>query len=174
MTVAESLSRNNILLVTTLKKNYMASIGTMQSELSTSVKKIGYITINKPYNNLLLDLAKRNIDKKKFYFVDAITATAMAPPIVTDCLFVASPSALTDIGMAFSSLLSEKNCDLVFFDTISTLMVYEDIGSVIKFVHNLVTKARVTGKKVVFMSLTEDSEALIKDLNMFVDEVIEI
>ncbi len=173
MTLYDDISKNSIILLITSKSTYRESISTIYQEIA-KFGNIGYITINKPYQSIKKDLENKSINTTKFFFVDAITATVQAPPIVNDCIFVSSPTALTDIGLAFSSLLGEKNRDLVFFDTISTLVVYEDIGSVIKFAHNLVTKGRVTNKKVLFLSLKEDSETLIKDLNMFVDAVVEV
>jgi hypothetical protein len=173
MSLYDDISKNSIILIVTSKINYKTSIDKIYPEI-VKFGNIGYVTINKPYQSILKDFESRNVSKSKLFFVDAITATVQAPPIVNDCLFVASPNALTDLGLAFSSLLNEKNRDLIFFDTISTLIIYQEIGSVIKFAHNLVTKARVSGKKVIFVSLKEDSETLIKDLNMFVDAVIEI
>lgn len=173
MALYEEISKNSIILITASKSKYRDLVDSIYHELA-KLGNIGYITINKPYQSVLKDLESRNISSSKVFFVDAITATVQAPPIVDNCLFVSSPNALTDLGLAFSSLLGEKRCDTIVFDTISTLVVYQDIGSVIKFAHNLVTKTRVTGKKVIFLTLKEDSESLIKDLNMFVDSVIEV
>ena len=173
MGLYEDISKNSIVLLVTSKTKYRDSFNVIYGEIA-KFGSIGYITINKPYSAVIHDLESRNIDKAKFFFVDAITSTVQAPPKDDSCIFVASPNALTDLGLAFSSLIGEKNRELVFFDTISTLVVYQDISSVTKFTHNMITKARVTGKKVVFMSLKEDSETLIKDLNMFMDAVIEV
>jgi hypothetical protein len=173
MTLYDDIAKNNVILAVTSKIAYRDSIKVICQE-TAKLGNIGYITINKPYKSIVKDIENWNIDKKKFFFADAITSTVQAPPIVEDCIFVASPNALTDLGLAFSALLNEKSRDNIIFDTISTLVIYQDIGSVIKFTHNLVTKARVSGKRVIFISLKEDSETLIKDLNMFVDAVIEI
>ena len=70
--------------------------------------------------------------------------------------------------------MQEKGCDNAIFDTISTLMIYQDIGEIIKFTQNMMTKARVSNMKSVYVTLKEDSEELIKDLMMFVDGVIEL
>jgi hypothetical protein len=174
MSLSEDLLNNNLILLTATKEKYRDSLKLIYQELSKSFDKIGYITVNKPFSNVMDTLSKNNLNVNKFYFVDAITATVKAPPIVGNCMFVSSPTALTDIGLAFTSLMTEKNCDIIFFDTISTLIIYQDIGSVIKFTHNLITKASVMGKKAVFLAVKEDSEALIKDLNMFVDKIVEI
>jgi len=174
MSIADDIKGNGVILFTTSKDRYNESLGNLQPELANSVNKAGYVAVNKPFNSVMQDMKNKNIDTGKFFFIDAITATVQSPPAVDNCIFVTSPTALTDIGLAFSSSLSEHGCDLVFFDTISTLIVYQEIGSVIKFVHNLITKVRVLNKKLVLLALKEDSENLIKDLNMFVDKIIEI
>jgi hypothetical protein len=174
MTLSEEIINNNILLIIISKEKYNESLTTIQTEIEKSANKIGYITLNKPFNSVIENLTKNNLNKDKFFFVDAITATVQAPPVVDNCIFVSSPTALTDLGLAFSSLLTEHNCEIVFLDTVSTLAVYQDAGSVTKFVHNLVTKVRVLNKKAVFLAVKEDSETLIKDLNMFVDKIVEL
>ena len=174
MTLAEELANNNILLVTTTKDKYREALERACLEIEKSANKIGYITINRPYSALMETFSRCNINKSKFYFVDAITATVQAPQAVDNCLFVSSPTALTDLGLAFSSMLSEKKCDVILFDTISTLIIYQDLASVLKFVHNLVTKVRVMNKKAILIALRDDGETLIKDLNMFVDKIIEL
>ncbi len=174
MSLAVDLQSSNIILIVTSKEKYNEHLADIQPQLANSFEKIGYVSINKPYNSVLQDLESRGIDKQKFSFADAITATVQTPPVVDNCIFVSSPNALTDLGLAFSSLYNDHGCDIVVFDTISTLIVYQDIGSVTKFVHNLVTKARVLNKHLALVALKEDSESLIKDLNMFVDKIIEM
>ncbi|MEM3373980.1 MAG: hypothetical protein QXE31_02045 [Candidatus Woesearchaeota archaeon] len=170
----EEIKNSDINLIIGSKSNYIENINFILKEINFISNKIGYITLNKPYTKILSDIQKLNLDKNKFFFVDAITATVSSPPIVDNCVFVSSPSALTEISVSFSTLVQEKNADLIFFDTISTLIIYQDIGQVIKFAHNIITKARVLGKKAIFLTLKEDSETLIKDLNMFVDKIIEL
>jgi hypothetical protein len=174
MVISEHLTTNPIILSVTSKENYNDAVALMQGEIKDVSEKIGYVTINRPYNTIIKDLKNAGIDSNKFFFIDAITATVQSPPQVDNCIFVSSPSALTDLGLAFSSTINEQNSGLVVFDTISTLLVYQNLVAVTKFVHNIVTKARVQGKKIVLVALKEDSEEFIKDLNMFVDKIVEI
>ncbi len=174
MGLADNLGKDNIVLVITSKTSYSNCLTQLQPQVGNSFDKIGYITVNKPFNSVKKDLSDLGMETGKFIFADVITATVQAPPPVDNCIFVSSPNALTDLGLAFTSLYNEYGCEIVVFDTISTLVVYQDIGSVIKFVHNFVTKARVIGKKLVLIALKEDSETLIKDLNMFVDSIVEM
>lgn len=166
MVILDALISGNLVIVTTTKEKYLQMVQELYAEFQNYGKKIGYITLNRPYSSIHM--------KGDIYFVDAITATVQKPALANNCTFVSSPTALTELSLAFSSLYGEKGCELVIFDTISTLIIYQDIGTVIKFTHNLVTKASVLNKKAIFIALKEDSETLIKDLNMFVDKVIDI
>jgi len=174
MTLSGDISSNSIILAVTSKGNYNNSLLAIYPELAKSSIKVGYMALTKPFNTILNSIQNIGLDKNKFYFVDAITATVQSPPACDNCVFVSAPNALTDLGLAFSSLYGQHVCDLVFIDTISTLIIYQDIGPVTKFVHNLVTKSRVMNKKLVMLALKEDSESLIKDLNMFVDKVVNL
>ncbi len=174
MTLTEDIGQNHIVLLITSKSRYNDTVKKIQIEIDQTAQKIGYVTVNKPFNTVLEELKNNGINSDKYFFVDAVTATVQTPPVVERCLFINSPTALTDLGLAFSSLYNEHGCELVFFDTISLLAVYQEVSTVIKFVHNLITKIRVLNKKAVFLALKEDSETLIKDLNMFVDKIIEL
>ena len=169
----ENLSKGNVHLLITSKEKYKDVLDQVLLSLNSFGNKIGYVTINKPYNTIISQLESLNIQKDKFLFIDAITATVESPKDDPNCIFVSSPSAITDLGLAYSSLF-EKKCDFVFFDTLSALAIYHNSDVVIKFVHNMVTKTRVLNKKILFFALREDSEEIIKDLNMFVDSVIEM
>ena len=169
----DELESKTILMVNTTKQNYSNVAKEIVPYLAEKFSKIGYITINRPYATIVKEIQEQGLQTDKFYFVDAITATVQSPPVVDNCIFINAPSDLTDLGLAFSSLLSDHGCDVIFVDTISTLIVYKDIGAVTKFVHNLVTKSRVNNKKAVLLAVRQDSEKLLQDLNMFVDAVIE-
>ena len=169
----EDLQTNNIVLLITSKEKYNESLKNIHSEIS-KFNIVGYITLNKPFMSIIQDLKNLNIDDSKFFFLDGITATVQTPPVVGNAVFVSSPNDLTDMSLGISSLYNEHGADMVFFNTISTIIVYQDIGSVIKFAHNIITKSRVLNKKIVLFALKEDSESLIKDLNMFVDKIIEV
>jgi len=120
------------------------------------------------------NLKANNLDVNKYFFIDVLTSTVKAPEPIENCEFVQSPSALTDISLAFSKAVQEMNCNNVLFDAISTLAIYQEIGEIIKFTQNLMTKARVSNVKSVYIALKEDSAELVKDLTMFVDGVVEL
>ena len=172
MGLEEEVETNQILLFVISKTNYTEMLLDVIRAVEKVSDKVCYVTLNRPYNNIVSQLKNNRIDDSKFLFVDAITSTVQTPKQVENCIFVQSPDALTDLSLAFSQALGK--CDTALFDTMSTLVIYQDIGSVLKFIHNIVTKLRIGNKKGVLIALKEDSEELIKDLHMFVDKVVDL
>jgi hypothetical protein len=167
MSLTDDMKDKQIVLIVFPKAEYMSQLMEVIKTADAGSKKICYVSLNKPYSSIIINL-------KANFFIDVLTSTVKAPEPVSSCEFVQSPGALTDISLAFSKAIGEKGCDNVLFDTISTLTIYKDIGEIIKFTQNLMTKARVSNVKSIYIALKEDSEELVKDLTMFVDGVIEL
>jgi len=114
-------------------------------------------------------------DLKKFFFIDAVTASVKTPEENDNVVFISSPRALTELNITLNKVLEVGNLDCTVFDSLSTLLVYEDQMTVIRFVHNVMAKLRTTNSKGVFTALKEDiTTNLMKDLNMFADKVVEL
>jgi hypothetical protein len=174
MAISEDISKNQVTLIVIEKSNYIAKSLEIIKGVEQISNKICYVALNKPYNSIIINLNNQGVNSSKFFFIDVLTATVQTPPVVDNCIFVESPNAITDISLAFTSALIEKGCDMALFDSISTLMIHQDEASVIKLSQNMMTKVRVANKKAVFITLKEDSETLIKDLTMFVDNIINL
>lgn len=172
MSLADDIKDNQIVLFVISKGDYTEILMDIVKAMVSQYKAVCYITINRPYNNIIMQLDKEKIKHDGFFFIDAITSTVQTPKEVSNCVFVAAPDALTDLSLAISQALSSN--EIVLFDTMSTLAVYQDVSSVLKFMHNVVTKLRVGNKKGVLIALKEDSEQLVKDMHMFVDKVVDL
>ena len=175
MDLQTEIGNNNIVLIMLSKENYRRSIIDVASFLDKNSSKVCYVCVNDPYGFVNSNLLKNSIDTKKFIFIDTLTRNVQDPPHVDNCIFVSSPSALTEISLAFSKALNEMHCDSSLFDTLSTMLVYEKSHAIIQFVHNILTKLRISSGRAVFVTLKDDSNSeLIKDLFMFVDKVIDM
>jgi hypothetical protein len=172
--LSNEIKNKQIVLIVFPKVQYLTRLVDIVKATDASSKKICYVSLNKPYNSIIDMINNNGLDLKKYFFIDVLTSTVKTPTPVENCEFVESPNAITDIGLAFTKAVQEKGCDNILFDTISTLTIYHDIAEIIKFTQNLMTKARVTNVKSVYIALKEDSAELVKDLTMFVDEVIDI
>ena len=132
-----------------------------------------YVTLNKPFENLAGTLKKEKIDTGMIIFIDAVTKTAGGNVEKTDkCLYIGSPDNLSDISIAMDQAvraLPSKN-RFVFFDSLSTLLVYNDVSTVARFIHFLAGKMRVWKVKGIIVSLRkEKDQELIDELMQFCD-----
>ena len=138
-------------------------------------EKICYVSLNKPCTTIKNELEEYGIDCKKFTFIDCVTASVKSAGLKNDTIFVSSPKALTELNIAIKKIYKHFNVDCVIFDSLSTLLIYEPPSTVIKFVHSLVSMFRVNDMACIFTVLkNEVGENVIKDLSMFLDEVVSL
>jgi KaiC/GvpD/RAD55 family RecA-like ATPase len=139
-------------------------------------KKFGYVcyvTLNKPYSVITEDFKKNNIDTTKFIFIDAITSTIKKPAPRKNCIFVSSPNSLTELSITIKELC-KHDPKVLIFDSLSALLIYEKGPAAREFIHSLTNTLRVHNVKGKFIILKHDADsALMKDISMFADRVIE-
>jgi KaiC/GvpD/RAD55 family RecA-like ATPase len=135
-----------------------------------------YITLNKPYKTLKSILEKSSIDTSLIIFIDAITPMDSVKK-TEDCLFIGSPEKLSDISIAMDQAVRAIPADkkFVFFDSLSTLLIYHQSNTIAKFIHFLSTKMREWNVKGIIISLESDSnKELISKLSQFCDLTFEV
>ena len=137
-----------------------------------------YVTLNRPYESIRELLMKNSIDERLIIFIDAVTKTAGGELQKTDqCLFIGSPENLTDISLAMDQAVRAipGNEKFVFFDSLSTLLLYNDKETVARFIHFLSGKMRVWKVRGIIISLqNEKDEPLIDELTQFCDVKIDL
>lgn len=146
---------------------------------SFSDKKIPgvYITLSKPYQTLVNIFKKSKIDPRTIIFIDAVTKTAGGEiEKKENCLFIGTPENLSDIGIAMDQAVQAIGKQkFVFFDSLSTLLIYNDAGSVAKFIHFLASKMRVWKVKGIIVSLKrKEDDKLIREILQFCDVMLDI
>ena len=137
-----------------------------------------YVTLNKPYQTLKKNFDKEKIDSRFVIFIDAVTKTAGGRMEKTkDCLFIGNPKHLSEISIAMDQAIMaipQKN-KFLLFDSLSTLVLYNDVNVVVRFVHFLSGKLRLWEAKGVIISLRrKEDEELINRLREFCDLVMEL
>ncbi len=132
-----------------------------------------YVTLNKPYKTLKSLFEREKIDSSLILFIDAVTNTKDKRLEKTkDCLYIGSPENLSDISVAMDEAVravpGEKK--FVFFDSLSTLLIYNQPGTIAKFIHFLAGKMREWGVKGIIISLEKGAnKELIDKLSQFCD-----
>jgi archaellum biogenesis ATPase FlaH len=160
--------REYIVLAKVKAKDYQNTNLRIIKHLTTKENIPGvYVTLNKPYEHLATLFDKSKISRDMIIFIDAVTKTIGGKVKKTkDCLFIGNPENLSDISLAMDQAVralpgTEK---FVFFDSLSTLLVYNDANSVVRFIHFLAGKMRLWKVRGIIISLQKDSDKEFIDL----------
>ena len=137
-----------------------------------------YITINQPYVALKQILKRNNVNLSNIFFIDLISSTVSAnPEKKTDCLFINSPTSLTELGISIEQILSSvaSKEKFLFIDNLSAFLIYNELDILSEFSHFLISKMRISGVTGVIMSVEEEvGEKLINTIGGFCDQIIKI
>src|SRR3989344_5021281 len=164
--------KHNLIIIP--NKEYLKSIIILSKALSLQYKKVCYVSLNELHESLIKNLKDASINTNNFFFVDAITRTSQSKiQKVPNAIFVSSPDSLVELSLAISDALTKQNPDVVLFDSISTMLIYEKGATATKFLHSLIGKIKASRSAAMFTALEGDANTdAVKDLGMFVDEVL--
>jgi len=162
-----------VVLATVKAKDYQKTNLEIVKNLTQEFNIPGvYVTLNKPYSVIKNIFEKSKIDTRLIIFIDAITKVAGEAKKTKNCLFIGNPENLSDISIAMDQAvraLPGKD-KFLFFDSLNTLLIYNEIQTVIKFIHFLASKMRVWKVKGIIISLEKKAdEELINELSQFCD-----
>ncbi len=178
-----TISKGRIFLVAVSEEQYPDKIVDLLKIVTNKYKKICYLCFNKPYADVVEDIKRIGLDMSKFFFIDVLTSHYTKPKPVKNCIFIDSPSNISAIGEAIKRAIIEEKCEEIFVDTISSLLMYQQNFYIIKFTHELksgeISKIKNLKQSVLVtlkgdQSMADAYENLLKDLSMFVDEVIHL
>lgn len=134
-----------------------------------------YVTLNTPFPNVKKKLDLEKIDSRMIIFIDAVTKTGMGIERKDNALLIGNPQNLSDISVAMDQAIRSlpgKN-RFVFFDSLSTLLLYNSPVIVAKFIHFLSGKMRAWQVKGILISLkNKKDKELIDSLLPFCDKYI--
>ena len=137
-----------------------------------------YITLNRASDFLEETLKKEKIDAEKIFFVDAISSgSGKATKYKENVLYVESPRNLTGLSVAIDDAYKklEEKPQFLIFDSISTLLIYNDINAVERFIHLIIGKLRDWKiKGVLLMVKSEEHKGVVNSLSQFCDRILEI
>lgn len=135
-----------------------------------------YVNANKPYTTMSNIFRKEGINLDKIFFIDMVTnLVGMEIQRAENCVFC-SPQALTNLGITIKSVvesLPKEANKILFLDSISTLLIYNESLIVTRFAHVLITKLRKWKVKGMILTLEQEADKkLIAQVTSFVDKQI--
>lgn len=173
----KKMKEESIVLLVLSKEGYSEKIAALAKIAAKQSRCICYVSVNKPADALAKMFVMQGIDAGKFRFIDCISRTAFDNSVKKGndrTIFISSPGNLTELSINVASAISEGASD-VFVDALSTFLIYDEPLAVVKFAHNLITKLRECNGRGFFVVLkNEVSNALLDDLSMFSDSVVEV
>jgi len=178
--VVKNLKPNKVVLfIIDPRKYHSVHLKILKGVIKTKKFSGIYITVNKPYDALIKYLKENKVPADNIFFIDAISKSVSNEIRLTEnCLYIPSPSHLTDLGIALTQALEtmkRKEDKFLILDSISTLLVYNDFETVAKFVHFIISRLRVFGLVGLIISVEKIlDEKMINILMEMCDEVIEI
>ena len=181
MELLNNTTEDKFVLVLLSEKQYEEKLEELVKSVEKNNAKICYVCLSKPYEDVVEALKRLKMNIGKFFFIDVLSSHYKTHKSAENCIFVKEEgSKLDSIKNAISRAISEKNCGMIIFDTISSLLVYEQTHDILKFTHELTTEEKQQNINKVFIILKEQgnlkgySEGLINDLKMFANKSIEI
>ena len=146
--------------------------------IKTVVKKDGdicYVTINKPCIVLHKKYDELLPEGKKIVYIDATPSAMATKNDSIDCVTINSPANLNDINMEITKLLGNNSFEIMIFDSVDTLEIYNDFKIVIQFIHSLIGKIRAKDKNIILFGIDDKQDStIIKELFMFVDNTMHL
>ena len=169
-------------------KNFMALVASDSSDFTdVSIDVLWYFTkdlnipgvyviTNKPYKTVKLCLEKANINPHKMIFIDIVTKLTQGNPEHKDCIYVDTPKNLVELGAAIDMALNairykEK---FVFFDSLTTLLIYNHPDELVKFFHLLGLKIRNYNINGVILSIEKKDNIITERISQFCDVVMDL
>ena len=134
-----------------------------------------YVALNKPYETICGELKKNNLDVNAISCIDAVSKETDKYPKIDKVLYLEDPSSITELLFLIKAVCNEGKIKFIFLDSLDTLLLYNDIKEVEKFIRSLVNKARKSNVSVVIMSPKEKSEEdMLAAVTQFCDKEIEL
>ena len=154
--------------------DYLLVNNTILSYLTEELGLSGiYASLNKPCGILSRELKEEKINTKKLFFIDG-TGEKNSQDI-GNCIALQSSKSLTELSLAITEISKNKAAQFIFFDSLSTFLVYNSQEIVERFIHYIVTKSKNLGLFMVLLSVEEErSNKLIPLLTQICDGCIKI
>lgn len=131
-----------------------------------------YVTLNKSHCDIVKRLEDNGIDTKNILFIDNLEKEDGCG--AKNCIFIGNKS-LTALSLAMSEACRHEEMKFLFFDSVTTLLVYEDLDTVERFLHFFLNKVKILEFLTVLMTVEEDTtNQILPILDQFCDESFKI
>ncbi|MBW2988697.1 hypothetical protein KY358_00100 [Candidatus Woesearchaeota archaeon] len=169
--IKKELQDNSILLSVFSSEYYNKSVVHLFRNLNN--RRVCYVTLNKTADSIAKNFSFNGIDTKNIFFIDAISSSIDKNKKMDNGILVSSPYAFTELSIAINEALNTGMFDLVIFDSLSTLNVYGNGNTSVRFTSDVINRIRAKDYKGIFTCLEKDvKSSLIEQSSMNFDKVL--
>ncbi len=176
------LPSNYLIMVNSPPEEYVTTILSVLKHVVTPETIGVYISVNKPYFSLTEIMKAQKIPTENMYFLDCASGLMGKTPQELERTYILSgPTNLTELSITLSTLLSsdklkgKESQTILFLDSISTFLIYNDANVVARFLHTIAGRVRTHNIRGVFFSLHDDiTKGPISSTVQFHDKVLRI
>jgi len=159
----KGITKNFVVQIESASEDYTEVVESSLRYLLKDKKARGvYVTLNKPALTLINQLENKNIDTKRLFFIDGISGE---PEKTGNEHFVvlSGPTALTELGIEMAKAKETGKYDFIFFDALSTLLIYNSVDRCLQFSYFLLAKLRSYNLSGIVIYIKSDLEKKIFD-----------
>ena len=153
------------------------------SSLAKPPGRICYLSLERPYKDVVEDMKEHNIDISEFFFIDILSNAFVKHESNAMCRFIDPPVNIERVRSALKETFRKNGFSVVIIDAITSLLAYESSFQALRFVHSLRTYEEPHLRQIktsIVMTITSElrgfdqSEELYKDLKMLADKIINL
>jgi hypothetical protein len=169
---------NRFLLILLSDEQYLNRLYNLVKSVKQSGSRICYVCVSKPCKDVLEDLRNNKLDTEFFFFIDVLSSHYSKQKPRKGCVFLDSPKNLDAIRSAIERAIEKNNCTVLLFDTLSSLLIYQESFPILKFAHSLTVEKGENVIKLFLITkenpaLEKENKELISDLSMFADRTLD-
>jgi len=171
---------NNFLMLLLDDKTYTEELVQLIKRVKDKSENICYVCLSKPYTDVIDNLKNEQINHDNFTFIDIFSSHNYELKDLENCIFVRDSENLEEIGTAVRKAVTNKQCSTIVFDSISTLLIYQKVDSIVKFTYDLLSDKKQKKAHKIYLLMKgmgiykDESTNLINDLRLFADKVIDV
>ncbi|MBI2564694.1 hypothetical protein HYV79_01755 [Candidatus Woesearchaeota archaeon] len=165
-----------VLLETSAENILTVSIHSIKSLIEQGYNVI-ILSVSRPCFNLMNIYEKSRINTENVFILDCICKSqGIKSEEKKNVIHLKSVSALTEISLAINECITRiPGKKLVFIDSITTMLIYNDQNIFSRFLHYLLTKLRIQKISGLMLSLeTEADKEVMAQIAQLCDRIIKI
>lgn len=172
----QNLRRSSIVLVLSDSEKYMQINTAIIKTLTNQGLKCIYVSVNRPADTIMELFKRKRLKTANIYFVDCVSEMSTGTTRRTEKVIYTEPNNLTAISISVNEMINGISGDkFVFFDSLSTLLIYNSVGTIERFSHFVTNRIRLANLRGVLLSIERDkNKNFLNTLRSFCDEVITV